>query len=484
MSNPGSVVRNPMNILTQDQLQRIHSGALDTLENRGIVFQHERALTILEAAGCRVDRDEKLVRFPSHIVEKCLNQCPSSFTLKGRDPRYDLRLGDPLVYWGSWAGKNYIDLETLETREPTEQETMDAWRVLDYLDGVHYAGYAYGSMQAPGHLKKYAESPWGYCYHYALVARNTGKAGSAWIGGAGGGHKWCIKISRATGVTPIGSPAASPPLTYYKDAVDIILDCAEAGIPLKPVSGVTAGANAPATLAGTLVQNCAEVMACVVLAQIVSPGIGIIAQDYSQMLDMRTGIIIQGGIERGLLGAAWCQIWRNYGIPRMTMISSDAKIPDYQCAMEKVMSVTLHALAGSNIICFMGGIYDELLFSPIVAIMDNDVAHMVERMLKGITVNSQTLAVDLIKEVGPIPGQFLDTKHTRETWKNEQFIPELADRLSHPEWKKRGRKDMVTRAKEKYEEIKNTHEPSPLSEEQDREIDRLLEESRRCYFPD
>ena len=101
-------------------------------------------------------------------------------------------------------------------------------------------------------------------------------------------------------------------------------------------------------------------MSAVVLAQVFKPGIPVIAQDYSQPLDMRTGAVIQGGVERGLLGAAWCQIWRTNGIPRMTMISSDAKVPDYQCAMEKVMSVTIHALAGSNIITFMGGIYDEL----------------------------------------------------------------------------------------------------------------------------
>jgi trimethylamine--corrinoid protein Co-methyltransferase len=183
------------------------------------------------------------------------------------------------------------------------------------------------------------------------------------------------------------------------------------------------------------------------------------------------------------MGAAWCQFWRSWGIPRMTIVGSDAKLPDYQCALEKTMSVTLHALAGSNMVNFMGCVYDELSFSPVVAVMDEDIALMLGRTLAGITVSDETLAVDVIDEVGPIPGQFLETKHTRETWKAEQLLPKVADRLSLTQWEQGGRKDMLAHAKERFEELRKTHRPAPLSDHQLEEIDGLVEETKKHYFP-
>jgi trimethylamine--corrinoid protein Co-methyltransferase len=249
------------------------------------------------------------------------------------------------------------------------------------------------------------------------------------------------------------------------------------------VSGLAAGASAPATLAGALVQNCAEVTAAAVLAQIVHPGLGVIMQDYSQCLDMRSGAVIQGGIERGLMGAAWCQYWRSWEIPRTTIISSDSKLPDFQCAVEKTLSASLHAQAGSNLVSFMGCVHDELSFSPVVAIMDEDVALMLGRMLGGITVDGQTLAVEVIDDVGPIPGQFLEHRHTRETWKSEQLLPRVADRLPVQQWELVGKPDMLGHARGRFEELRKSHRPAPLSEDRREEIDGLVDQALQHYFP-
>ncbi len=484
MTFPGFIVRNPIDVLEPADLARIRTAVLDVLEGTGVVFQHDEALDMFEEAGCRVDRERQRVRFPSWLVEQCLASCPSSFTLEGRDPEPAIRLGDPHCYTSTFPGKNHLDLDTMEIREPTEQELCDGWRVLDGIDGCHSPGYGYASMQPVERLEKYAYTPVGYAYFYRLVARSTGKAGTQRMGGVAGSHRWTMRIAEAAGVTPLGSPAASPPLTYYKDATDIIIDFARAGHPLKPVSGLAAGASAPATLAGSLVQNCAEVTAAAVLAQIVHPGLGVIMQDYSQCLDMRTGAVIQGGIERGLMGAAWCQFWRAWGIPRTTIISSDSKLPDFQCAMEKTLSVSLHAQAGSNLISFMGCVHDELSFSPVVAIMDSDVALMLGRMLEGIRVDDRTLAVDVIDDVGPIPGQFLEHRHTRETWKDEQLLPGFVDRLPVQQWELVGKPDMLGHATARFEELRQSHRPAPLSDHQIEEIDDLVNQSLQHYFPD
>ena len=145
------------------------------------------------------------------------------------------------------------------------------------------------------------------------------------------------------------------------------------------------------------------------------------------------------------------------------------------------MAVTLQALAWSSLVNFLGGVYDELVISPVVAVIDNDVAKMVGRMLDGVRVDAETLAVGLIEEVGPIPGHFLDKKHTRDTWKREQLIPEMADRQTYTDWLKAGKKDIVARAREKHDFIVANHHPAPLSADQDREIDAILEEARKHY---
>jgi trimethylamine--corrinoid protein Co-methyltransferase len=116
--------------------------------------------------------------------------------------------------------------------------------------------------------------------------------------------------------------------------------------------------------------------------------------------------------------------------------------------------------------------------------MDNDVLGMVARVFDGIEVTDETLAINLIEEVGPIPGHYLKGKagkHTQIWWKKEQFIPTLADRLSYSEWVKRGSRSIIARAKERVKEILTVHEPTPLPEDQDKELDRILEEAKKYY---
>lgn len=465
MSQLGYAVKNPIDVLSAQEVAAIHQGALDVMENCGLVFQHDRALDILHDAGCSVNRDKKLVKFPAWLVEDSICKCPSSFTVKARDHAFDMRVGDPYVLFSAYPCNDRLDLDTLQRRSPTIEEYFDDMKLHDVLDHIHWAPYCSGVPKMLGGETSPVE--W-----YLGHIRYTRKAG--YLGVNPGTVEMIITLSRIFDTNGLTSVAASPPLTWHTNQIEILLKAAEAGFPLKPCSGVTSGANAPATIAGALVQSCAEVLSSIVLAETYRPGTAVIAQDYSQMLDMRTGSVIQGGIERGLLGAAWCQIWRNYKIPRMTMISSDAKVPDYQCAMEKIMSVTLHAQAGANMINFMGGIYDELTGSPLVTIIDNDAARMIGRFLNGIEVNHHTLAVDLIKKVGPIPGHFLNTRHTMESWKKEQLIPDMPDRKPYPEWEMQGKRDIIARAKEKYRQILASYEPFPLSEAEEKEVVRIL----------
>jgi trimethylamine--corrinoid protein Co-methyltransferase len=292
---------------------------------------------------------------------------------------------------------------------------------------------------------------------------------------------WDIKMAKATDQQLIGALTSSPPLTFSGDFFSALLRYAEAEFPIFMTSGTMFGGSGPATLAGSLISYNAEMMAGLVLTQIVKPRLGFIAGNYSHPLNMKTGSPIAGGIERGIFQIAFDQIWRHYKVPCSFALSSDSKVPDYQCAYEKTMNAVLAALSGCNIIHMAGGVYDEITWSPVVAVIDNDILHMIGRVLEGIEVTDETLALDLIEEVGQIPGHFLNREHTRKWWKREQFIPDLADRLSYDDWVRRGSKEILTRAKQKVEEILTEHEPTSLPKDQAKEIDRILEEAREYY---
>ena len=139
------------------------------------------------------------------------------------------------------------------------------------------------------------------------------------------------------------------------------------------------------------------------------------------------------------------------------------------------------SLAGSNIIGFQGGAYGELEWHPALAVLDDDIAGIIGRFIEGVLVNEETLAIDLIKAVGPIPGMYLDKAHTRQWWQKEQFIPKAADRLTYPEWMEKGKKSALDYAQDRVEEILATHKPKPLTASQDEEIERILAEARAYY---
>jgi trimethylamine--corrinoid protein Co-methyltransferase len=139
------------------------------------------------------------------------------------------------------------------------------------------------------------------------------------------------------------------------------------------------------------------------------------------------------------------------------------------------------ALSGANIIALHGGVTAELSYHPIQAILDDDIACLVGRTIEGVEVTPETMAIEVINEVGPIPGHFLDKEHTRRWWKKEHFMPKAADMLSYPEWLRKGRKKALEYAKDRMEEILKTHKPKPLSEDENREIDEILREAREYY---
>lgn len=465
-----------INILTEQQVDAIHKGTLEVLEKTGVVFDHEKALKLFEKNGCKVDYDKKRVYFPPKLVEECLQQSPASWRLKRKGPDNDAILGGKSVYIATSCGLGTVDLNNWQQRPATRKEAYDAVRVVDALDNICMVG-----AHAPYPVIQGVPQVMGMPESFAARVRNTVKTG--WVGCWSDSEIFIIDMARALGIEVIGQYVPTSPLTYYRESVDTLFRFAEAGLPALTGTGPIFGASSPATIAGTTVIGNAEVMAGIVLGQLIKPGVRQTAAAYAFPLDMRTGGPASGNIGVSLHQAAFNQMWRKYEIPLWNEAGGEtsSKSIDLQCGYEKASAALLSALSGANIMWFAGGLHRELEWHPVQAILDNDLAGMIGRFLEGVEVNDETLAIDLIKEVGPIPGSYLGTAHTRNWWRKEQYVPQVFDTLTYPDWLEKGKKSALDYAKERMEEILATHKPKPLTPSEDENIERILKEARE-YF--
>jgi len=402
----------PLEILTEEQLEAIHRGILDVLQETGVRFESKRALKLFEKNGCQVDYDNMRVKFPPGLVEECLRKAPSSFRIKARDPKNDLIIGGNTVYFEPGVGMQTIDINTWKPRRATRKENYDGVTILDALDTVHflscYCPY-FGFDNVPP-VMAMLES-------VAAKTRNSTKA--QWTGYQGN-EVFVIEIAKAAGIELLGNIICSPPLTYYGDGVENIFRFIEAGFPVDVCGGGTiAGATGPATVAGSLIADGALNVAGIVLVQLIQPGTRVIVQGGVIPQNMKQGSPAFGAIGYSLYHTAYNQIFRRYKIPIMDAgcYAGSSKRIDYQNGYEKAILAVFAALSGANLIGFHGGIYGELSWHPFQAIIDDDVAGMIGRFLEGVKVNDETLAIDLIEEVGPIPGFYLNKEHTRKWWK-------------------------------------------------------------------
>jgi trimethylamine--corrinoid protein Co-methyltransferase len=467
------IVQEPTKILSNSDIDRIYSGALDVLETTGVVFQDNEALDILEKGGAIIDRGNQRARFPSFLVEHCLATTPAHFSIRSRDPGCDVRFGDPELYVGNFPGIDAYDFEKQKRRPATLQDYVDAVKILDSLESISliYVPYGYISDRPP--------AMWGV-HRFMSDLRNTNKfhlAVAYWEN-----DKWLFPMARAIGGECITVASVAPPLTInYDMGTRPIIHSAREGFPIQLSSGLVYGSTSPVTLAGSLVQYVAEIFSGIILAQLVRPGIGVIAGNYSQPMDMKKANVAQGAIERSLFGMAFHQIFKYLKIPCGSPCSTDAKIPDYQCAQEKILQVLPAVMSGANGIIWEGSVYDELIFSPVIAIIDNEVMEMIERLLEGIRVDEESLAVDLIKSVGPIPGHFLNKNHTRLLWQGELYAPKLADRSTYPTWEAQGSKGIVEKALDMYKTILENHKPVSLSASEEDELEKIMKEAEAYY---
>jgi trimethylamine--corrinoid protein Co-methyltransferase len=266
----------------------------------------------------------------------------------------------------------------------------------------------------------------------------------------------------------------SPPLLWSEITCQNLIDCARTGVPAELVSMPLAGATGPATLAGSVVQHAAENLSGLTIHQLAKAGSPIVWGGSPAAFDMRTGTTPMGAIETMMIDCAYAQVGKYLDLPTHAYMGmSDAKIVDGQAGLESGIGTIMAALAGVNMVSGAGMMDFESCFSLEKLVIDHEIIGMARRLIQGIDCSEVPLATAIIQQVGH-KGNFLATRHTRQWFQKELFMPStVIDRDTRQAWEGKGARDATQRAHERVEELIATYEPRELPPEVIRELEAI-----------
>ena len=479
-----------LQILSEDEIRRIHMSTLEVLEDIGVLFEHAEALAIFERAGAIVDRDRMIVRIHEDLVNEALGKAPKKVTFRARDSDRDFQMGNgrALHFMNGFGAVYVVDLETHTRRSATLKDLEAFTLILDALDNVNLLLPHCIPQEVPGEI----------CDRHMALAmfQNTAKHCAPTTFSIEGARDVIRMASILVGgeeelrrkpeiINNVICPVS--PLQYPEDVTARLLEFSKYGIPIQLVSGIVAGATAPCTLAGALVQANAQDLAGLVLSQLIKPGTPILYGKMAALMDQKYGTYVYGCPEQSLINIASAQLTRHYGLPSYNVAGTiDSKLPDEQAAYECMLSNAVTALAGVDIVD--DGVYG-ILESAMTAsyeqlIVSHEIASMVSRVVKGFDVTEDTLAVHIIRAVGPGQNYLRNSqaiKHTRKHMLTEHWQPSITDRTTRTEWEQQGSKDIVQRAGEKAREILRTHKPVPLDRDVEAELKRIVKAAEKRF---
>ncbi len=462
-----------LSVINDEQIQYIHQATLEVLERTGVEVAHAKAKEILHGAGARIDGDR--ARIPSWMVEDAIRQAPSRVVLGNRDGTRKVYLEGSKSYFGpSLDCVDYLDPMTNERRRFVSDDCRVTATIADALENYSWVMTIGMADDQPPDIAdrvivkqvfKHTEKPLVFCCKDGNSMKDIYEMALLVTGGK-------EKFDQAPTIVQYSEPIS--PLLYYDPAVEKIIFCAENNIPLINFPAPQGGSTAPATFAGEIVQGSAESLSGLVLAQLVNPGAPFVYGAFATVMDMKTTVFSYGAPEMSVMTAAMSQMAQYYKLPFFgTAGASDAKFPDAQAAAEVAFSCLSSALVGANLVHDAGSWLDHgSLASPAFMVMVNEILYMVNQYMKGVTVNEETLALDMIDKVGP-GGHYLYEDHTFKHYKNNWYS-DLFDRSIMDMWVESGSRDFQERLRDKTARLMG-HEPKPLSKEILAELEKMQE---------
>jgi trimethylamine--corrinoid protein Co-methyltransferase len=455
-----------LELLPEETVQAIHTASLWIMENTGLSMplSHERQDQASDL-GLAVERESGLIRFPAHVVEAAVAQAPSSYTLCARSPENDLPLDGEHGYLSlDGSGTQVLDLETGEARNSTRADLEAAARLADALPQISFLWPTVSAQDCPPRVQPLHE--------LATLLANSSKHVQAMTAvdplNARGSLEIAAQVAGGYAelrARPIISnfQCSVSPLSYDPDALEAAFIFGEAGVPVGFLCMPIGCATAPATVAGSAALANAEVLAGMALFELFYPGAPTFYGSSATMLELHSGGVTCGGPEDFLLQAAACQMARFYGVPSSAgTFATSAKASDWHAGVENAISGAVSQFSGADMMCGAGLLYAARLFSFEQLVMDCEIYAILRTVAQGFTVNPETLALDVIQQVGP-GKHFMATRHTR-AYMRQLWQPEIIERsISREEWIAKGRPAPQERARQKARQILATHQPAPLA---------------------
>ena len=476
---PDFTIRPKMSVVSKEEIDYFYSGALDVLERIGVRVLHPEALDLLKEAGATVG-SESLVKIRSTLVEKALRSAPKRLTIYDREGKPAMVLGGANTggmntYYGTGSDlKNTYDPYTGELRATVARDIANMAKMVDYLPNLEFLM----SHGIP------SDCPLDRVYRteFLEMVKNSTKP-IVFTSDNGSDSQRIIEMAAViAGGTDrlrekpfvINYSQPTSPLQHSLDALGKVFACAEAGIPVAYPPGMIPGATAPATMAGAITQSIAESLSVLVIHQLKREGAPLILCGAHGWLDMTSAINVYAAPGRLMTQAALTAFYQHFGIPTWGFGGcTDAQVFDQQAGMEFAMLNLWASLCGVNLAhdtAYMGsgmiGCLRSLVYN------DEIIGYVRHILCRGVIVNRETQAIDVLDRVGP-GGHFMMDEHTLRHFREELWRPTLSNRDRHEAWKEKGAKTVGEKADEKVREILDKHNPKSLPQDTLNELERM-----------
>ncbi|CAB5087422.1 hypothetical protein D3OALGA1CA_669 [Olavius algarvensis associated proteobacterium Delta 3] len=448
-------------VLSDDQVAEIKRAAFDVMSTAGFTVYHEGARKMLKQAGALVKGES--VRVPEHVVTACLGSAPKGWTIYDRDGNRAMEVEGRKSYYGtSTASPKTKDAVTGEIHPTRVADIAIGAKVADALPNIDWV-MPMGSSQDV--LPESAD-----LYEFEAVVTHTTKP-MVFIGYTPRGVELVYEMAAevAGGLENLQQkpflifyPEPISPLVLPADVIARLFVCADLNLPQMQGPTIQPGATGPVTLAGAVVQGTAEALMCLVLAQLRKPGCPCSLGCNFGIFDMAVGLLTMAAPEMSLALSAQAEVAQSFGLPTWGLAgATDAKTIDAQAGAESAFSILAQGLGGLNLIHDVGYMDNGMVCSAHQLVLGDENIAMTKRFIRGMEVNRETLAREVIEKIGP-GGHFLEDEHTYRHFKNELWHPSLMTHVAYVEWESTGAKDMAARIDEKLQGILETHEAPAL----------------------
>ena len=451
-----------MEILAPEQIEQLHEASMRILEEIGLDFTDAEALDLWERAGARVDRAEQHVWMDRGLVMEAVALAPSSFTWRARNPAKSVFIGGNAVAFAPQGGVAYVTDLDAGRRRGTLEDYRTFLKLNQTLNVLHFAGeQLIAPYEVPGSLRHLKRLP--------LALTLTDKAVMEAAHGREITADALAMVRLVFGDELSGDPViggvinASSPLRYDARMLGGLITFARAGQVNVVTPFILAGAMGPISIAGALAQQNAEALAGIALTQLVRPGAPVIYGGFTTNVDMKTGSPAFGTPEGAWAMSIGAQLARRYQLPyRGSGSLSNSKVPDAQAAYETQWTLWPAVLSHTNFVMHaVGWLEGGLVVSYEKIVIDAEGLAMFQHFLQGFAIDDDTLALDMIAEVGP-GGHHFGTPHTQARYSTEFYQSSLSDRQGYENWLAAGGRGTAQRAKALWKDLLNHYEPPPI----------------------